>query len=102
PPLAARRNAGRRLAIIGCGTVAERYHQPVLSLRSDIEVALLVDKNPARTERLAQGFPQAERAQDLRAVAACGIDAAIVAVPHHLHAPVAIELMEAGVSVLVE
>ncbi|MFA7095906.1 MAG: Gfo/Idh/MocA family oxidoreductase [Gammaproteobacteria bacterium] len=101
-PSAARRNAGRRLAIIGCGAVAERYHQPVLSLRSDVEVALLVDKNPARTERLAQSFPQAECAQDLRAVAACGIDAALVTVPHHLHAPVALELMDAGISVLVE
>jgi len=60
-----------------------------------------VDKNLQRAKDLAaaKGVPLA--VADYREIIG-KVDAAIVALPHHLHAPVASELLAAGVHVLVE
>jgi len=89
-----------RLAIIGCGAVVEQYHIPALQ-RLGWKPVLLIDHNVEGTRR---------RFRDLKECAvesqASGrydsFDAAIVAVPSRLHAPVCIELLCAGKPVLVE
>ena len=88
-----------RLAIIGCGAVVEQYHIPALQ-RLVWKPVLLIDHNVEGTRR---------RFRDLKECAvesqASGrydsFDAAIVAVPSRLHAPVCIELLCAGKPVLV-
>lgn len=89
-----------RLALIGCGAVTEHYHLPLLIERQDVEVVHLVDRDPARTARLAEHFKHAACSADYQSIR--DIDAALVAVPHRLHAPVALELLDRGISVLVE
>jgi predicted dehydrogenase len=90
-----------RVAIVGCGAVAELVHLPAIASLSGIALEVLVDKNPARASRLAQQSGARATSDDYRAIIG-GADAAIVAVPHHLHAPVAIDLLRGGVHVLVE
>jgi predicted dehydrogenase len=63
--------------------------------------ALLVDTNVARARELA-GSSGALHAGDRYEPWTQEIDAAIVALPHHLHAPVAIDLLRKGIHVLVE
>ena len=89
------------LAIVGCGAITERAHLPAAVRLDGVRVAALVDARRERAEVLAEkwGVP--------RAVAALSEldllpDAAIVALPHCLHAPVSLELLRQGVHVLVE
>ncbi len=89
-----------RLAILGCGAVTELRYLPALaSLR--IRPTLLVDLDSQRAARLAERCRPGRIDVDYRPWLG-EIDAAIVALPHALHAPVTIELLRQGVHVLVE
>jgi predicted dehydrogenase len=90
-----------RLAIVGCGAVTEKYHLPAASSLSGCEVTVLADKDLGRARRLAEVYGVAGATADYRDVIGKA-DAAIVALPHHLHAPVSRELLGAGCHVLVE
>lgn len=91
-----------KLAVIGCGAVAEHRHLPALARRSDCCVTALVDSHPARAERLAARFAVPHVVVDYRELLGLDVDAAVVAVPNYLHAPVSIALLTAGIHVLVE
>jgi len=90
-----------RVAVIGGGAVAERYHLPALAERANVIIAGLAELNEDRRSRLAAHFGIPHAVSDYRALIG-SIDAAIVAVPHHLHAAVALNLLEHGIHVLVE
>jgi predicted dehydrogenase len=90
-----------RLGIVGCGAVAERYHVPGIMASDKVELAVVCDAQTERAEALAAATGirlVAERHDALAGV----IDAAIVAVPNHLHCAIATDLLERGVHVLVE
>jgi predicted dehydrogenase len=90
-----------RLGIVGCGAVTERYHLPAVAASDDVELVALVDPVRERAAALARanGAPAVlTEHSDLPGM----VDMAIVAVPNHLHAPIACELARAGVHVLVE
>lgn len=89
-----------RIAMIGCGAVAGA-HLPIVSESDDAEATVLVDKSLARANELAQAHGIVATLDDYRKVAGKA-DAAIVALPHHLHAPVSTELLEMGLHVMVE
>jgi len=88
-----------RVALIGCGAVAETFHLPALAA-AGIVPSLLVDPSRERLQKISNGADYAtaeshgDRLDDF--------DAAIVSVPHALHAPLAIDLLEHGKHVLVE
>ncbi len=88
-------------AVIGGGAVAERVHLPALARSTTIEASVIVDSSPARARQMADRFGVAQIATDYRDVIG-KVDAAIVGVPHQLHAPVATDLLNAGIPVLVE
>src|SRR5438093_1117178 len=90
-----------RVAIVGCGAVTELAHLPAAQCVRDCRITLLVDPNRARRELLARSFNVDRTAADVASFADC-FDAAIVAVPHALHAPITCELAALGKSVLVE
>lgn len=89
------------LAIIGCGAVTERGHLPAATRVENVQITLLVDKNRSRAEELARQYHVPHVAEDCTQVWD-KVDAAIVALPHYLHAPVSIDLLERGLHVLVE
>ena len=90
-----------RLAVVGCGAVAAIHHLPAISLCRGAEAVVLVDADPGRAKDLAARFGVPETATDYRSLAG-RVDAAIVALPNSLHAPVAIDLLRQGIHVLVE
>lgn len=90
-----------RIAIIGCGAVTAEAHLPVASRVDGVRVNLLVDRNRPRAEALARQFGIPHVAADYQA-AFDAADAAIVALPHLLHAPVCVDLLRRGLDVLVE
>jgi predicted dehydrogenase len=90
-----------RLAIVGCRAVTELDHLPAAALVPEVEVVALVDKNRDRARELAEHFSIAQVLDDYQALGD-DIEAAIVALPHNLHAPVTIDLLGSGLHVLVE
>ena len=89
-----------RLAIIGCGAATEIVHLPALA-KIGLKPVLLVDRNLERAEFLAKQFQIGGVSEDYHANNG-EFDAAIVAVPHHIHSPVTVDLLGLGVHVLVE
>lgn len=88
-----------RLAVVGCGAAAEIH----LTVAADlpVEVVMLVDKRPERARLLADKYGVGVTAEDVAALEG-RVEAAVLSLPHHLHAPLAIDLLERGIDVLVE
>lgn len=91
-----------RIALIGCGAIARALHLPALArLPQVLDNLVLVDPDLDRARSLGDDFGVASvapRYQD----AADHVDAAIITVPHHLHYPIALDLVQRGVHVLCE
>jgi len=91
-----------RIAVVGCGAIAESFHLPALEALGKDEVSVvLVDPNRSRARELGRRFGLTETALSHREVAG-ELDGAILCTPHHLHVPIASELVNAGVGVLSE
>lgn len=94
-----------RLALVGCGAVAEMYYAPVLRQLTEsgtLQVTTLIDPNAARLEVLAKSFPGARRLNDAADVAGGEVDLAIVASPQKFHAEQSMALLRLGIAVLCE
>lgn len=89
------------MGIVGCGAVAERIHLPILARIGEVGVVALVDRDVERARMLAERHDVPMCLEDHRQLDGL-IDAAIVAVPHHLHASISCDLLESGMHVLVE
>lgn len=89
-----------RIGIIGCGAVTQKFHLPALR-DLNVQPALLVDSHLERATALSAEYGGCDVAGDYRAVLD-KLDAAIVALPHALHAEVCVTLLERGIHVLVE
>lgn len=81
--------------------MTELAHLPAAQRVPNCRVTLLVDPNAPRRDQLARAFDVERTAADIAEVPDC-FDAAIVAVPHALHAPIAMQLAALGKSILVE
>jgi predicted dehydrogenase len=90
-----------RIGVVGGGAVAERVHLPALACSSVAEATVLVEKSAERATQIATQFRIPQTTDDYRAIIG-RVDAAIIGLPHQMHAPVAVELMQAGIHVLVE
>lgn len=91
-----------RLTLIGCGAIAENYYLPSLSGQPRVLEALtLVDTDIDRARKLATGFGGRRWVPDYRD-ALNESDGVIIALPTHLHHPVAMECLSRGLPVLCE
>jgi predicted dehydrogenase len=90
-----------RVAVVGCGANAAINHLPIIAASRRVEAAVLVDTFVPRAEDLARKYRVPKVLADYRDIERLA-DAAIVALPNHLHAPVTIDLLKRGIHVLVE
>jgi oxidoreductase len=89
-----------RVAVVGLGWAARSIWLPRLLAHPAFTVATVVDPDPlARASAARDGLRSLARYEDLRPDE---IDLAVVAVPNHLHTPVACGLLRNGISVFVE
>jgi predicted dehydrogenase len=92
-----------RLAIDGCGAIAQLAHLPVLAKMRGVELVALCDNDAARARALADRFEVPDVFTDLEELLdADAIDGLIVATPNHLHEPHVLSALRAGVDVLCE
>src|SRR5687767_5350166 len=90
-----------RLAVVGCGAVAELYHLPALLDSPDVELVAFVDPDLARARRLAERAPGADVLPGCDGLAD-RVDAVLLTAPNALHVPLGVPLLTAGVHLLVE
>ncbi|MDB5711483.1 MAG: oxidoreductase [Sphingomonas bacterium] len=90
-----------RVAMVGCGAIAELGHLPGAAVAPDVDVTVLIDRDESRARAMAEAFGIAHVETDI-ARAADHAEAAIVALPPHLHRPAAETLFAAGLHVLME
>ncbi|GGD70194.1 Gfo/Idh/MocA family protein [Microbacterium murale] len=94
-----------RLALVGPGRIAEA-HLEAVTAASDVAQLIAIAGVPdeiQRTTELQQRFGARRSETTVQAIIeADDVDAVILTVPNHLHAPLAIPLLEAGKHVLIE
>ncbi|PHQ36756.1 Gfo/Idh/MocA family protein [Rhodopirellula bahusiensis] len=90
-----------KLAIVGCGAIAEQGHLPGAMHSSEVAVTLLVDKQHERTKKLSEQFNVANTSDQLADVLKFA-DAAVVATPPGSHNSITCQLLEMGIPVLLE
>lgn len=91
-----------RIALVGCGAIADTYYLPVLTRHPKVlDKLVLVDREQARAEKLAAKFNVRRCRADYREVLNES-DGVILALPIGLHYPVAMEFLSRGVNVLCE
>ena len=91
-----------RLALVGCGSIAEFHLQGADELSGKVAVTALVDPELERAERFAERTGGRAFRSLTEAIAGGGFDAVDIMVPHHLHEPLALEAFAAGKHVLLE
>jgi predicted dehydrogenase len=91
-----------RLGIVGCGAIVRETHLPVIVAEPDVAVTALCDLDRRNGERLRAEFGLDCTVTESLADLAGRVDAALVAVPPALHAPIAEQLLRAGIDVLCE
>ena len=96
------------LALIGCGGIMGHHLRGLVSRREKVSISWLCDVDPSQLQRALktlEGFqpkPPKQTSRFEEVAADANVDAAIIATPHHWHAPIAIPLMESGKDVYIE
>ncbi|MBP2000282.1 putative dehydrogenase [Paenibacillus shirakamiensis] len=92
-----------KVAVIGCGAIAQRRHIPEYASNPNVELVAFADPVPGRAQEVAEQYG------DIRAYTSYEelfakekVDAVSVCTPNYLHAPVAIAAANRGFHVLVE
>jgi UDP-N-acetylglucosamine 3-dehydrogenase len=104
--VAATKNTGAdernlRIGVIGAGVMG-RNHARVLAELPNVELAGVADPDQGRAAQAAGQAEGAEVFADHRELIAQKVDAVVVAAPTHLHHHISLELIDAGIALLVE
>jgi predicted dehydrogenase len=92
-----------RVALAGCGAIAELAHLPALARTRGAVVTALCDLEGAKARALADRFGVRDAFTDVEELLDAQVcDAVIVATPNHLHEPHVLSALRAGVHVLCE
>ena len=92
-----------RIGIIGCGWAGDRHANALAALKSRAELCAVTDVDSDIAQGCAKRYNVSHWTTDYQEVLSPEIlDAVVIALPHHLHAAVTIEAVEAGLHVLVE
>lgn len=91
-----------RIAVVGLGRIAHSHIDGIRQSADACELAAVVDIDEERAQSVGERYDVPYYTETDEAFSAPDIDAVVVCIPHHLHAPIAIDAMEAGNHVLVE
>jgi predicted dehydrogenase len=92
-----------RIGLMGCGNIARAVHLPILRGLSGVTLVALAEPVDASRAAAARAAPGTALFADYRElVAAGGLDAVVICLPPHLHAPGAEAAFDAGLHVYLE
>jgi UDP-N-acetyl-2-amino-2-deoxyglucuronate dehydrogenase len=89
-------------AVVGCGAISHWHLDAIDRAGIPITVTAAIDPDAMQAQRVADRTGGVAYASLADALANRDFDAAIIAVPHHLHEPIAIEALDAGLHVMLE
>ena len=90
-----------RMGIVGCGKVSRGHIRGLRAARADVVAG--ADPDPAQRQTAADAYGLGALYPSLtEMIGAGGLDAVSVCTPNYVHAPLAIEALEAGLHVLCE
>lgn len=92
-----------RIGVLGTGIIIRDFHMLTLQDNPKAEVVAAGNLHPESLERLARDFGIPKTYTDFAEMARdSDIDAVVIGLPNYLHAPVTIQMLEAGKHVLCE
>ncbi|MCM3175585.1 MULTISPECIES: Gfo/Idh/MocA family protein [Paenibacillus] len=91
-----------KVAVFGCGAIAERRHIPEYADNEHVELVAFADPIVERAEKMAETYGGKAYSSYEELLANETVDAVSVCTPNYLHAPMAIAAANAGKHVLVE
>lgn len=93
-----------RIGIVGIGNMGSAHLACIAAGKiNGLSVTCVCDSNPNRLALCAEKYPEIRTFSDYEEMLDKGnLDAVLIAVPHRLHAQMAIKALEAGLHVLVE
>ena len=91
-----------RVAVIGCGAIAQRRHIPEYAENEHVELVAFSDPNLERAEEMAKRYGGKAFKDHDELLKEIKPDAVSVCTPNVTHAPISIAAAKAGAHVLVE
>jgi predicted dehydrogenase len=91
-----------RIGIVGCGRAAQHYYFPACKRMDEVRVTSAVDVSLPQAKAVAAEYGVPHFTDKYEDLFEDRVDAVILVIPHHLHAKVAIDFLERGISVLCE
>ncbi|MDR1892969.1 MAG: Gfo/Idh/MocA family oxidoreductase [Oscillospiraceae bacterium] len=91
-----------KIAIIGCGAIANSAHIPAYKKHDGVELAWLCDILPERAKKAAEECGRQYTTDYKELLNRDDIDAVSICTPNNVHAPIAIDFLRAGKDVLCE
>lgn len=91
-----------KVAVFGCGAIAQRRHIPEYAENQHVELVAFADPNLERAQEMVELYGGKAYASYEEILANEEIDAVSVCTPNYLHAPMTIAAANAGKHVLVE
>ena len=96
------KNEKLKVAVIGCGSIAQHRHLPEFAARPDVEIVAVVDGNKTRVAEVAKKFNVPHALTDVKDALKLQVDAVSVCTPTACHAPHSIAFLKKGAHVLCE
>ena len=92
-----------KIAVIGCGTIANSAHIPAYMANKECEIAYFCDIIPERAKKAVKDYECGTAIVDYREILGDNsVDAVSVCTPNNVHAPITIDFLRAGKHVLCE
>ncbi|MCC3371595.1 Gfo/Idh/MocA family protein [Cohnella sp. REN36] len=92
-----------KVAVIGCGTIANSAHIPAYMANPDAEIKYFCDIDLTRAEQAVQKYGVGQAVADYRTILEDPeVEAVSVCTPNHVHASISIDCLRAGKHVLCE
>ena len=92
-----------KVAVIGCGTIANAAHIPSYMKNKDVEIKYFCDIIPERAQKAVKEYGCGQAITDYRDILKDpDVEAVSVCVPNDRHAPISIDCLKAGKHVLCE
>lgn len=91
-----------RVAVIGCGSIAQHRHLPEYKSNENVELIAVCDINEERALVVAEKYGVKAYRNYEELLSSGSVDAVSVCTPNYLHAPISIAALKAGIHVLCE
>ncbi|MDR7076969.1 putative dehydrogenase [Neobacillus niacini] len=91
-----------RVAVIGCGSIAQHRHLPEYKSNKNVELIAVCDINEERALVVAEKYAVKACTNYEELLSNGSVDAVSVCTPNYLHAPISIAALKSGIHVLCE